>query len=240
MDFNIGRVISYLEETGEKDNTFILFMSDNGAEGAIIEAIPISGDVIKKSIDKHYSNDLENLGNGDSFIWYGPRWAQASTAPSAMHKGFVTEGGIRCPAIIHYPALFGGQKKISKVFTTVMDILPTILDLAGVPQPGSQFRGKEIVSIKGKSWVPHLSGNSIRVHEEDTVTGWELFFHQAIRKGKYKAVFTPKPAGLEKWQLFDLEKDMGEIHDLADEEPEILKELYTFWLEYVSEFGIFL
>jgi arylsulfatase A-like enzyme len=241
MDWNIGRVVEYLEESGEKDNTFILFMSDNGAEGAIIEAIPMTGDVIKQSIHKHYNNDLENLGNGDSFVWYGPRWAQASTAPSAMHKGYVTEGGIRCPAIIHYPAVFGDQKdKITNAFTTVMDILPTILDLAGVPQPGSKFRGKEVVSIKGKSWVPHLSGTSPRVHNEETVIGWELFFHQAVRKGKYKAVFTPKPKGPEKWQLFDLEKDMGEIHDLATKEPEVLEELVRYWMVYVAEVGVFL
>ncbi|KAH8819175.1 alkaline-phosphatase-like protein [Xylogone sp. PMI_703] len=241
MDWNIGRVIEYLEETGEKDNTFILFMSDNGAEGAIIEAIPMTGDVIKKSIHKHYNNDLENLGNGDSFVWYGPRWAQASTAPSAMHKGYVTEGGIRCPAIVHYSKLFGNhQDKITGEFTTVMDILPTILDLAGIPQPSNQFRGREVVSVKGRSWVPHLSGKNEFVHGGETVVGWELFFHQAIRKGKYKAIFTPKPKGPEKWQLFDLEKDMGEIHDLATEEPKVLEELVHYWMVYVAECGIFL
>jgi arylsulfatase len=159
----------------------------------------MTGDVIKKSIHKHYNNDLENLGNGDSFVWYGPRWAQASTAPSAMHKGYVTEGGIRCAAIIQYPGLSAETTgNIISAFTTVMDILPTILDLAGVPQPGGQFRGREIVPIKGKSWVPHLSVKREQVHDEETVTGWELFFHQAVKRGKYKAVFTPKPKGPEK------------------------------------------
>jgi arylsulfatase len=241
MDWNIGRVLKHLEETGERDNTFILFMSDNGAEGAIIEAIPMTGDVIKKSIHKHYNNDLENLGNGDSFVWYGPRWAQASTAPSAMHKGYVHEGGIRCPAIINYPGLSPEKKgDITGAFTTVMDILPTILDLAGVPQPDGRFRGRDVVPVKGKSWIPHLSGQLERVHDEETVTGWELFFHQAVRKGKYKAIFTPKPKGPEKWQLFDLESDMGEIHDLAAEKPDVLSELVQYWMRYVAEFGVFL
>jgi arylsulfatase len=116
-----------------------------------------------------------------------------------MHKGYVTEGGIRCPAIIQYPGLSAKKTgNITSAFTTVMDILPTILDLAGVPQPGGQFRGREIVPIKGKSWVPHLSGKREQVHDEETVTGWELFFHQAVKRGKYKAVFTPKPKGPEK------------------------------------------
>ncbi|KIN04938.1 hypothetical protein OIDMADRAFT_39394 [Oidiodendron maius Zn] len=240
MDYNIGRVIKYLEETGEIDNTFILFMSDNGAEGAVREAIPMTGEVIKKSIHKHYNNDLEKLGNGDSFVWYGPPWARASTAPSAMHKGYVTEGGIRCPAIIHYPELSTNTARITRAFTTVMDILPTILDSAGVPQPNGKFCGREVVPIKGKSWIPHLLGKAAKVHDEETVTGWELFFNQAVRKGKYKAVFTPKPKGPEKWQLFDLEKDMGEVHGLASEKPEVLDELVKHWIIYVVEFGVFL
>lgn len=158
----------------------------------------MTGDVIKKSIDRHYNNDLENLGNRDSFIWYGPRWAQASTAPSRMHKGYVTEGGIRCPAIVRYPAFAKahGQNDLPKTgitdaFTTVMDILPTMLDLAGIPLPGPTFRGREVVSVKGRTWAPHLAGEKPQVHEEDYVMGWELFFHQAIRKGNWKAVFIP-------------------------------------------------
>ncbi|PKK51371.1 hypothetical protein CI102_3884 [Trichoderma harzianum] len=241
MDENIGKVINKIKEIGEWDNTFVIFMSDNGAEGAIVEAIPMTGDVIKKSINKHYNNDYENLGNRDSFIWYGPQWAQASTAPSRMHKGYVTEGGIRCPAIIHYPGFAETPNgHITDSFTTVMDILPTILDLAGIEPPGSSFRGRQVVPVKGKSWIPHLLRESPRVHDEDHVTGWELFFHQAIRKGKWKAVFIPKPKGPEKWQLYNMDKDMGEIHDLAEEEPEILDELIKYWMAYVAEFGVFL
>lgn len=240
MDWNIGRVLYELEASEELNNTFVLFMSDNGAEGAIIEAIPMTGDVIKKSINEHYNNSLENLGNGNSFIWYGPRWAQTSTAPSRMFKGYVTEGGIRCPAVIHYPPFNFTKDQVSNAFSTVMDILPTILELGGIEAPGMQFRGREVVSVKGKSWIAHLSGQTDNVHNSEAVTGWELFFHQAIRKGDYKAVFIPKPKGPEKWQLYDLSKDMGEIHDLADEKPEILSELVKHWLAYVAEFGVFL
>lgn len=245
MDENIGRVLEQIVQSGEWENTFVLFMSDNGAEGAVLEAIPMTGEVIKKTIDKEYNNELDNLGNKDSFIWYGPRWAQAATAPSRMHKGYVTEGGIRCPAIVHYPGglrASGGEAsgRISTAFATVMDIMPTILDLAGIPLPGPQFQGREVVPIKGKSWAPLLCGQQEEVHGEDTVIGWELFFHQAIRKGKWKAVFIPKPKGPEKWQLYDIESDMGEIHDLAEQEPAILDDLVKYWLAYVSEFGVFL
>lgn len=79
MDDNIGRVLSHLEETGEAENTFVIFMSDNGAEGAAYEAHPIMGDNFMQVVRKHYDNSLENIGEHSSFVWYGPRWAQAAT-----------------------------------------------------------------------------------------------------------------------------------------------------------------
>lgn len=242
MDECVGRVLRAVRDAGEWEDTLVVFMSDNGAEGAVLEAIPMTGEVIKRAVDKEYNNELENLGNRDSFIWYGPRWAQAATAPSRMHKGYVTEGGIRCPAVVHYPGSGGGRDggRISTAFATVMDIMPTFLDLAGVPLPGPTFRGREVVPIKGRSWAPLLRGEVDRVHGEDVVVGWELFFHQAVRRGRWKAVFIPKPKGPERWQLYDVEADMGEVHDLAEREPAVLEEMIKYWLAYVSEFGVFL
>lgn len=155
----------------------------------------------------------------------------------------MTEGGIRCPAIVHYPPLAAARatgQDVTDAFATVMDVLPTILDLAGVTHPGPTFRGRDVVPVKGASWLPHLSGFSPRLHEKDYVVGWELFFHQAIRRGDYKAVFIPKPKGPERWQLYKVSTDKGEIHDLAEQEPAILDELIKHWLAYVSEFGVFL
>lgn len=73
VDANIGRVLDFLESTGELDNTFVLFMSDNGAEGAALEALPMMGreDTMAQIIEKHYNNSFENVGNYDSFVWYG-------------------------------------------------------------------------------------------------------------------------------------------------------------------------
>lgn len=255
MDECIGRVLAAVRATGEWDDTLVVFMSDNGAEGAVLEAIPMTGEVIKRAVDKEYNNELENLGNRDSFIWYGPRWAQAATAPCRLHKGYVTEGGIRCPAVVRFPPNFGqpglplgaysgtgasSGGRISTAFATVMDIMPTFLDLAGVPAPGRLFQGREVVPIKGRSWAPLLRGEADYVHGEDTIVGWELFFHQAVRRGRWKAVFIPRPKGPERWQLYDVEADMGEVHDLAEKEPQVLDEMIKYWLAYVSEFGVFL
>ncbi|KAG8687755.1 hypothetical protein FRC09_013307, partial [Ceratobasidium sp. 395] len=198
MDWNIGRVIEYLKSTGQFENTLVFFSSDNGAEGALLEAIPIMGERISKTLKEHYNNTYENIGNADSFVWYGPRWAQAATAPSRMYKAWITEGGIRCPAIIHYPKAAPNRQNgaISHVFTTVMDILPTILELAGIPHPTTigdgRFQGRVVLPPRGKSWVPYLLGGTDVVHDDNAVHGWELFGQGAIRRGHWKALWMPQ------------------------------------------------
>ncbi|PGH12435.1 hypothetical protein AJ79_04271 [Helicocarpus griseus UAMH5409] len=260
MDTAIGRVLERLRETGELEDTFVIFMSDNGAEGLLLEAVPVITENIFEHIAKYYDNSIENLGRGDSYVWYGPRWASAATAPSWLYKGFTAEGGIRVPLILRYPPLTEGKGEegqsgseglkvgIEHAFATVMDITPTILELAGVTHPYPTFRGREVVPVRGKSWVPYLTNRNRNIssgwksndsiHAEDTVTGWELFGRQAVRKGRWKAVFIQKPYGPEKWQLHDLENDPGETNDLSEEDPGKLQELLFAWDEYVKEVGV--
>ncbi|KAI9633387.1 alkaline-phosphatase-like protein [Dioszegia hungarica] len=235
MDKEIGKVLQEIEDQGELDNTFVFFSSDNGAEGALLEAIPIMGNAITKTIERFFDNSLENIGRGNSWTYLGPMWAQAATAPSRMYKAWSTEGGIRCPSIIAYPGSRNGS--VTHEFTTVMDILPTVLDLAGVPHPGDEFRGRKVLRPRGKSWVPYLSGKEDEVHGDNAIHGWELFGQAAIRQGKWKAVWLPPPTGNDKWLLYDLSIDPGEIKDLAAEQPDKLKELITFWHEYEAETG---
>ncbi|MFI8137005.1 arylsulfatase AtsA [Pseudomonas aeruginosa] len=237
MDWNIGRVVDYLRRQGELDNTFVLFMSDNGAEGALLEAFPKFGPDLLGFLDRHYDNSLENIGRANSYVWYGPRWAQAATAPSRLYKAFTTQGGIRVPALVRYPRL-SRQGAISHAFATVMDVTPTLLDLAGVRHPGKRWRGREIAEPRGRSWLGWLSGETEAAHDENTVTGWELFGMRAIRQGDWKAVYLPAPVGPATWQLYDLARDPGEIHDLADSQPGKLAELIEHWKRYVSETGV--
>ncbi|KAF5617701.1 arylsulfatase [Fusarium tjaetaba] len=241
LDQNIGRVVDALEATGELDNTFILFMSDNGAEGSTLEAAPLlsSFKTLGELIAAHYDNSLENIGKHNSYVWYGSRWACAATAPSRGFKGWSTEGGIRCPCLIRFPPISSAPQTISHAFTTVMDILPTILDLAQVQHPGKTFRGRQVVNPRGKSWVSHLSSPKEHpsVHQdEDHIHGWELFGNRAIRRGNWKAVLLAKQGG-DNWELFDVESDPAEQHDLSKERPEILEEMLVHWATYVAETG---
>ena len=236
MDTNIGRVLDYLESTAELENTFVLFMSDNGAEGALLEALPVMGPQIAKTIAEHYDNSYDNIGRANSFTWYGPHWAQAGTAPSRMYKAWITEGGIRCPCILRYPG-FSPPSPVLHDFTTVMDVLPTILELAGIQHPGNVFRGRKVLTPRGQSWLPFLTGNATTIHSQEYVTGWELFGQQAIRQGDWKAVYIPAPNGPERWQLYNLKTDPAEIDDLTEKEPVMLKRLLDYWAEYVAETG---
>ena len=247
VDQNIQRVLDRLESSGELDNTFILFMSDNGAEGTLLEALPMLGGATSLGalIEKHYDNSLDNIGNKDSFTWYGASWACASMAPSRGFKTWITEGGIRCPCLVRFPPLAAAPHSRTNTFTTVMDILPTFLELAGISHPAPTFRGRQVVPVRGKSWVKHLGTTSDlaaapSVHDENTdVIGWELFGLRAVREGKWKAVYMTAPRGEEQWELYDMDKDPGEIHDKAKDEPEIMARLIEHWNVYYNEVGMF-
>ena len=262
IDANVGKVVDYLEETEELDNTFVCFMSDNGAEGAAYEAYPIVQGTMIQHLQNYYDNSLENLGRGNSFIWYGPRWAQAATAPSRLYKAFTTEGGVRVPFLAKFPkgvdvrsngeAMTSGpvetattgshvtneKGSITHNFSTVMDLAPTILEMAGVKHPAPTYQGREVVSMRGRSMLPFLSGSSPSIHPADHITGWETCGRAAVRCGDYKIVFIPKPKGPERWQMYNLAQDPGEIHDLSEQDPDRLERMIKMWDQYVLETGV--
>ncbi|KAI1194455.1 alkaline-phosphatase-like protein [Nemania serpens] len=241
IDANVGKITKYLEDIGELDNTFVCFLSDNGAEGAAYEAYPIVQSNMLQHLQRYYNNHIDNLGNGDSFIWYGPRWAQAATAPSRLYKAYTTEGGVRVPYMMKPPTAFRGVVSggsITHQFATVMDLAPTILDMAGVTHPAPVYQGREIVAMRGKSMVPYLAKQAETIHEKDFIQGWETCGRAACRRGDWKIVFIPKPKGPERWQLYNLARDPGEVHDLAEQEPARLKELLKLWDLYVLETGV--
>lgn len=163
---------------------------------------------------------------------------------------YSTEGGIRVPLIVKYPSwtqTIGGE--VTNAFSTVMDVTPTVLELAGVQHPGSNlFRGRKVEPIRGKSWAPffiNLSKGykvsaSDTIHgSEDPVIGWELFGRAALRSGPYKIVYMPPWAhGKGDWELYDLSRDPGETNDLSEKLPEKLKELLAQWEVYVKETGV--
>lgn len=251
MDENIGRVLDHLKRTGQYEDTCVLFMSDNGAEGASYEAIPLLGDQVMKHIEKYYDNSLENIGRSTSFLWYGSSWAQAATAPSRLYKMFSTEGGCRVPLVLKPSRTlssggFAAAGKITDSFCTVMDVVPTILELAGVSHPGTSYKGRKVESLRGCSWVPqlrevagsHQEAGSIRFCGDDEVFGFEVAGSGALRKGKWKITLVPRPKGPQRWELFDIDADPGETEDLSAKMPVKMEEMLALWEEYKREVGV--
>jgi arylsulfatase/uncharacterized sulfatase len=185
MDFHIGRLLNYLKEIGEYERTVFVFLSDNGAEGSDPYAI-LSGRLWLKW---QYRGDLADLGGPDTYGAIGPNWAGTAAAPLAGYKFYATEGGIRVPLVIAgVPGMQGGR--IHQAFAHATDITPTLLELAGVPHPGHQYRGRPIEPLAGASLLPLLRGEATRVHSPDQAIGYELSGNAALFKGDYKLVRT--------------------------------------------------
>jgi len=226
LDQNIGRLISYLKEIGEYENTLFIFFSDNGASSLDENATPDE------------ANPYPYMGTANSFVAYGSTWAHASSAVNRFYKGYSADGGIHTPMIIKMPSQTTGAGN-TKAFTTVMDIAPTVLEVAGVNYPTS-YQGRDIVPLKGASMLPFLRKEKDYVHDDNYVMGWELFGRGAIRKGKWKITYMEPPFGTGNFQLYDMEKDPSESHDLAKEYPDIYQELLSQWKSYVAENGVIL
>ena len=225
MDQNVGRLVRELEASHQLDNTVILFLSDNGAEGNPAMEAMEPGVV--------HDNSLANMGAATSFVGYGPGWAEAATAPLWLYKAFVTEGGTRAPAFITWPAL-ARQRQVTQVYANVMDILPTFVRLAGLRLPEGRFAGRVVQPVRGFDWAPFLAGRSERIYPADKPVGGELFGQRALRQGDWKVV----DPGDGKWRLFDIGKDPGEVQDLSGAEPARTQAMITLWQAYADEVGV--
>ena len=235
LDEQVGRFIAYLESIGELDNTLIVFMSDNGPEGMRRDLVAPLSDWVATCCNNAY----ENLGAPDSYVMYGPNWARAGSVPFRGAKQTAFEAGIRVPAIAYWPGTVPAGTR-SDAFATVMDILPTFLEVAGTEHPGTTYRGRDVAPPLGESMLPVLTGDAAEVHAEDYYVGWELFGHRAVRRGDWKIVWDPRDGDAARWRLFDLAADPGEQRDLADEQPERLAEMIALWDRYVRDNGVIL
>lgn len=234
LDHNVGRLLDYLDTTGQREQTLVLFFSDNGAEGNPVNRIIDDHGWVERSFD----NRLENIGRVGSYVSTAPGWAQASSAPFRLFKGFPTQGGIQVPAIARGPGVAGGRR--SAAFVTVKDVAPTLLELAGVTMPDGEYRGRKVARIEGRSMAGLLAGGQARVHGDSDVMAWELFGRRAVRRGDWKVTWLYEPYGPGRWQLFNLADDPAESRDLADERPDIMGAMLAAWHGYAERNGVIL
>ncbi len=226
LDQNVGKVIRQLKTSGEYDNTVIIFISDNGAEGTDVKAFA-------SAVPR--DNSLDNVGKASSYVSYGPNWAQVSALPFNLFKGYSYEGGTTVPTIVRFPAHLG-QGAVSAASGHVTDIAPTLLSLSGVAYP-RQFAGRELPALQGESLLPLLSGQRAVAHERFD-KGWELFGQKAYRQGDWKIVWSAPPFGPGDWQLFNLKNDRAEQRNLAAQHPDKLAELKAAYAAYAHRNGV--
>lgn len=241
IDRHTGRMIDYLRQRRLLDNTVIIFMSDNGAEGHDYDdtwpkdAFP----AIRKVLDENHDFSYQNMGKRDSYTFYGPNWARVSAPTMRLYKAFPTEGGVHTSAFVYSPDRFPNGTLVDDLIV-VKDLAPTILELAKVSHPGSSYAGRNIEPMTGVSAASVLKGasladgTSVRIHAD------ELIGKRGIRQGDWKLVHMPPPYGNGTWQLYDLAADPAESNDLADEMPEKVAELASFWDQYADDNGVVL
>ncbi len=234
MDMSIGRLFDYLRDNGLYENTLIVFFSDNGANGAHATAYPGNAD---GSYLASFNNELENRGLPNSFIDMGPSWAQASSAPFRLFKSFTTQGGIKSPLIAKLPGTMTARGQWNHEFLHVTDIMPTLLEAAAATYPLT-IDGRPIKQPIGVSMMSILTGTmqNIRMNEG---AGYELFEMKAYIRNEWKLLRLPEPFGTGTWQLYNLEQDPGEIHDLSDDHPDIKAALVEAWQQYAEKNDVF-
>ena len=234
-DDNIGRVIAFLKERGEFDNTFVFFMSDNGAEADRDDRNPT---FVRNIARFGFSNDYQSLGQPSSWAFIREGWAQATAAPFRLYKGFLTEGGTRVTSFAFHPDMQGAGS-VNNQYLTVRDVMPTLLDLAGAEFNPIEYDGREVLPMDGKSFSALFDDSDAVIHSPDEIIATELHGQRSLVRGDYKIVWEQMTANIwyegeapehwRRWRLYNLAEDPTEQHDLAAAEPEILAELTGLW-----------
>lgn len=235
-DYEIGRIIRFLEEIGQLDNTLIAVMiGDNGAEGsgkALGRFLSNAQDASREQIVDKAVRNLELLGAEYSYPNYPDGWAAATNTPFRYYKGYATfEGGTHDPLILFYPKKIKDKGGIRHQYSYVSDILPTTVELAGAKVP-TVINGYPQEPVEGVSLAYTLAPENRNLPERHTVQYHEMVGSYAIYKDGWKASFPSSvdrynrlPESEKKWRLYHVKEDFNELNDLANKYPDKIKEL---------------
>jgi arylsulfatase/uncharacterized sulfatase len=229
-DFHIGRLLDYLEATGLLENTIVVVTSDNGPESGVTTLDNVISNLLLSGIHRleGFDTSPENMGLPGSLTAIGPEWAAVSASPFNLYKFYSSEGGLRVPLIIAGPGVAASGIQHAPVH--VADLMPTLLDAAGVAYDAS--------SLYGQSILPVLSGETSETRGPDESFGLEVSGNAALYRGNWKLVRTALPRGDFTWRLYDLSVDPGETTDLSGENPGLFAEMRAEYEAYASETGV--
>jgi len=236
LDQNVGKIVEKLRQLGILEDTMICFMSDNGGNFEEMARIPAGRP--RPEYMPHETrygqpvipgNDPAIMpGPATTYASYGIPWGNASNTPFRLYKHYAHEGGISTPFVVHWP---NGLKKTGIVHTIghEIDVMPTCLEAAGVAYPTASKAGTPPPPLEGRSLMPVFAGQQI----PERSLFWEHEGNSAVREGKWKLVSRFPDS----WELYDMERDRAEMHDLADQYPERVKKMladYAAWAERVG------
>jgi arylsulfatase len=244
-DAQIGRILDYLEESGQLDNTIIVTISDNGASG---EGGP-NGSVNENKFFNGYIDTVEesmrfydHLGGPDTYNHYPIGWAMAFNTPYKLFKRYAShEGGIADTAIISWPKGIKAHGELRDNYVNVCDVTPTIYDLLGITPP-DEVAGIAQKPLDGVSFKAALEDSSADTGKDTqfyTMLGTRGIWHEGWFAN---TVHAASPAGWshfddDRWELFHIESDRSQCHDLAAEQPEKLEELKKLWFAEAAKYN---
>jgi arylsulfatase len=217
MDREIGRVLEQIERMGAMDDTIILFVSDNGASAEQI----IRGDMHDHSAP---------LGSGGSYLCLGPGWSTAANTPFRLHKSWVHEGGISSPLIVHWPKGLPARGELRHNPCHFIDVLPTVLDLAGGSDFSATWNGETAPPLPGTSLAPVFAQDGAVAHD---FIYFHHMSHRAIRVGNWKLVAKGKNGP---WELYNIRTDRCESKNLVTQHPDRVRQMAALWQKYEDKF----
>jgi arylsulfatase len=215
MDIEIGRVLAQIKTMGALENTIVCFMSDNGA----------SAEQIIRGLGE---DPKAPIGSAYSFLGIGPGWASAANTPFRLYKSWEHEGGNCTPLIVHWPAGIAARGELRTNPGHLIDLVPTILELAGGKQPDTVM-GLPVPQMHGRSLVPAFAKDNTVKHD---YLWWNHDGNRAVRVGDWKLVADHTKS----WELYDLSKDRSETNNLATKYPDKVKQLEEEWDKHAAEF----
>ena len=244
-DAQLGRVLDYLEESGQLDNTIIVVISDNGASG---EGGP-NGSVNEVKFFNGYIDTVEenmrfydNLGGTDTYNHYPIGWAMAFNTPYKLYKRYAShEGGIADTAIISWPNGITAHGEVRDNYVSVCDITPTVYDLLGVIPPDTVggVAQKPLDGVSFKAALEDSKANTGKETQFYTMLGTRGIWHEGWFAN---TVHAATPSGWshfdkDRWELYHIEADRSQCHDLAGKEPDKLDEMKKLWFAEAAKYN---
>jgi arylsulfatase len=217
MDHEIGRIVEQLTIMNVIDNTLILFLSDNGA----------SAEIMVRD-DGH--DPAAPPGSAATHLCLGPGWSTVSNTPFRRHKTWVHEGGISTPLIAHWPKGIAARGGIRTDVGHVIDIVPTVLELAQ-GKPPVTWQGVAVPAPPGQSLVSSFISND-SIHRNSV--WWLHEGNRALRMDQWKIV----AAKGEPWELYDMHTDRAEQHNRSVDNGDLVNQLETEWKRLTNEFTV--